>query len=98
MGIIYMGIRADRPPKKKLKKIKIPPCVSERLMVDYAALRPQQVQRSNFENHKLQGKITGCAGLRVDARRNNATACDIGSRGREMQYAGRAFTDSPGVE
>ena len=38
------------PPKKKLKKIKIPPCVSARLMVDYAALRPQKVQRSIIDN------------------------------------------------
>ena len=30
-------------------------------MIDYAALRPQKVYRSNFENSKPQGKKTGCA-------------------------------------
>ena len=42
--------RHFRPPKKKLKKTQIPPCVSTRLVISYAALRPPQVKRSNFGN------------------------------------------------
>ena len=60
----YMGGVYTPPPfrrQKKMKKTQIPPCVSARPMVDYAALRPPQTQRSNFENHKPQGKMTGCA-------------------------------------
>ena len=66
----YVQSAAISPPKKKLKKIKIPPCVSERLMVDYAALRLPQVKTTTGQtvdptvelwHSKLQGQITGCA-------------------------------------
>ena len=40
------------PRKKKLKKTQIPPCVSARTMISYAALRPPQVQRSIIDNYK----------------------------------------------
>lgn len=44
--------RHFRRRKKVEKKTQIPPCVSARTMISYAALRPPQVQRSLFENHK----------------------------------------------
>ena len=60
--------------EKKLKKIKIPPCVSERLVISYAAstgnkgvsprhteTRRDTAERYIFENYKPQGKQTGCA-------------------------------------